>query len=123
MTSLSRRGLLASVAVIAAAPLLDACGSPKAKNEGTTNQDDLSKALPAYQPSSSVKPDIPVANGVNGATTDPAFLTYPANPPKSVTGAVGSGGSYTTMTPLWARSRPPAATSTTTRSTRRSARR
>ncbi|GAA3452138.1 extracellular solute-binding protein [Dactylosporangium matsuzakiense] len=101
MASLSRRGLLASVAVIAAAPLLDACGSPKAKNEGTTNQDDLSKALPAYQPSSSVKPDIPVANGVNGATTDPAFLTYPANPPKSVTGAVGSGGSYTTMTPLW----------------------
>jgi hypothetical protein len=34
---LSRRGLLASVAVIAAAPLLDACGSPKPKNEGTTS--------------------------------------------------------------------------------------
>ncbi|MFI5913102.1 hypothetical protein [Dactylosporangium sp. NPDC051541] len=101
MASLSRRGLLASVAIVAAAPLLDACGSPKAKNEGTTNQDELTKALPAYVPSNAVKPDIPVVNGVNGATTDPAFLTYPANPPKSVTGAVGSGGSYTTMTPLW----------------------
>ncbi|MER7277014.1 hypothetical protein ABT369_21475 [Dactylosporangium sp. NPDC000244] len=101
MASLSRRGLLASVAIIAATPLLDACGSPKDKKEGTTSQDDLSKALPSYVPGSSVKPDIPVVNGANGATTDPAFLSYPASPPKSVTGAVGSGGSYTAMTPLW----------------------
>jgi putative aldouronate transport system substrate-binding protein len=101
MASLSRRGLLASVAIVAAAPLLDACGSPKEKKEGTTSDSDLTKALPAYVPSTAVKPDIPVVTGANGATTDPAFLTYPANPPKSVTGAVGSGGTYVTMTPLW----------------------
>ncbi|WP_426504779.1 hypothetical protein ACPPVO_45115 [Dactylosporangium sp. McL0621] len=101
MASLSRRGLLASVAVIAAAPLLDACGSPKEKKEGTSSQDELGKALPSYVPGNSVKPDIPIVNGANGATTDPAFLSYPASPPKSVTGTVGSGGSYTTMTPLW----------------------
>ncbi|WP_433205933.1 extracellular solute-binding protein [Dactylosporangium sp. CS-047395] len=101
MASLSRRGLLASVAVIAAAPLLDACGSPKEKKEGTTSQDELSKALPNHVANNAVNPDIPIVGGANGATTDPAFLSYPANPPKSVTGAVGSGGSYTTMTPLW----------------------
>ncbi|MGI5238379.1 hypothetical protein [Dactylosporangium sp. CA-139066] len=98
---LSRRGLLASVAVVAAAPLLDACGSPKPRNEGTTSDTDLTRALPAYVPSSVVKPDIPVVAGANGASTDPAFLSYPANPPRTVTGTVGSGGSYATMTPLW----------------------
>ncbi|WP_432991561.1 hypothetical protein [Dactylosporangium sp. CA-233914] len=101
MASLSRRGLLASVAIIAATPLLDACGSPKAKNEGTTSESELSKALPSYVPNNAVKADIPSVAGANGAATDPAFLRYPASPPKSVTGAIGSGGSYTTMTPLW----------------------
>jgi hypothetical protein len=100
-SGLSRRGLLASIAVVAAAPLLDACGSPTAKNSGTSSESELSKALPAYVPSNVVKPDIPVVAGANGASTDPAFLTYPANPPRTVTGTVGSGGSYVTMTPLW----------------------
>lgn len=98
---LSRRGLLTSIAVIAAVPLLDACGSPKEKSTGTTSEGDLSKALPAYAASDLVKPDIPVVAGANGASTDPAFLTYPANPPRTVTGAVGAGGTYVTMTPLW----------------------
>ncbi|GAA4249195.1 type 2 periplasmic-binding domain-containing protein [Dactylosporangium darangshiense] len=98
---LSRRGLLASVAVIAAAPLLDACGSPKPKNEGTTSDTDLTRALPAYAPASAVKADFPVVPGANGASTDPAFLSYPASPPSTVSGTAGSGGSYVTMTPLW----------------------
>lgn len=100
-TGLSRRGLLTSIAVIAAVPLLDACGSPKEKGSGTTSEGDLSKALPSYAPSDLVKPDIPVVTGVNGAATDPAFLAYPANPARTVTGQVGNGGSYVTMTPLW----------------------
>lgn len=100
-SGLSRRGLLASIAVIAAAPLLDACGGPKASNTGTSSQNELSKALPAYAPSSLVKPDIPSVTGANGAASDPAFLSYPASPPRTVTGPVGSGGTYVTMTPLW----------------------
>jgi putative aldouronate transport system substrate-binding protein len=98
---LSRRGLLTSIAVIATVPLLDACGSPKEKNPGTTTQNELTKALPAYVPSDLVKPDIPVVAGANGASTDPAFLAYPANPVRTVTGPVGAGGTYVTMTPLW----------------------
>jgi putative aldouronate transport system substrate-binding protein len=101
LSRLSRRGLLASVAVVAAAPLLDACGSPKPTSEGTTSESDLSKVLPAYVPSEQVKPDIPTVAGANGAATDAAFLTYPASPPRTVNGTVGSGGTYVTMTPLW----------------------
>ena len=100
-SGLSRRGLLASMAVVAAAPLLDACGSPKEQTSGTTGEGDLAKALPAHVDSGAVKPDIPVVTGANGASTDPAFLSYPANPPRTVTGPAGSGGSYVTMTPLW----------------------
>lgn len=98
---LSRRGLLTSIAVIAAVPLLDACGSPKEKGSGTTSEADLSKALPSYAPSDLVKPDIPVVTGANGAATDPAFLAYPTNPVRTVNGQVGNGGTYVTMTPLW----------------------
>ncbi|GGM05113.1 extracellular solute-binding protein [Dactylosporangium sucinum] len=98
---LSRRGLLASIGVIAATPLLDACGSPKENNPGTTSQTDLSKVLPAFVPATSVKPDIASVTGAAGGVTDPTFLSYPASPPKTVTGPVGSGGTYVTMTPLW----------------------
>jgi hypothetical protein len=98
---LSRRGLLASLAVIAAAPLFDACGSPKEKSSGTTSQSDLSKVLPSYVAAAAVKPDIPSVPGAVGSASDPAFLSYPASPPRTVSGVPGAGGSYTTMTPLW----------------------
>ena len=90
---------------IAAAPLLSACGSGKAstKNSGVADKSAVQAVAADVQgQSSAVTPDIPVGGrGANGAASDPAFLTYPANPPKSVTGAVGRGGSYTAVSPLW----------------------
>jgi putative aldouronate transport system substrate-binding protein len=48
-----------------------------------------------------VTADIPAATGAGGAASDPAFLSYPANPAQTVSGVPGAGGSYTTRTPLW----------------------
>jgi len=88
---------------IAAAPLLSACGSGKAstKNSGVADTNTVKSVIPTYKASTAVSPDIPSAQGVNGAASDPAFLSFPASPAKSVTGAVGSGGSYQAVTPLW----------------------
>ena len=88
---------------IAAAPLLSACGSGKAstKASGVAAKSAVQAVLPTFKASSAVTPDIPGVSGANGSVSDPAFLSYPANPPKSVTGAVGKGGSYTAVTPIW----------------------
>jgi ABC-type glycerol-3-phosphate transport system substrate-binding protein len=102
----SRRAVLTGAAAFAGAALapgaLAGCGSSaKHSGPGTTGADALKKALPKYLPSRAVTADIPVAAGVNGAASDPAFLRYPANPARTVGGTPGSGGTYTTRTPLW----------------------
>jgi ABC-type glycerol-3-phosphate transport system substrate-binding protein len=84
-----------------AGPLLVGCESNSSKGPGTTSQNDVSKIIPAYQPSSLVKPDIPSVTGPTGAVSDPGFLSYPSNPVKTVTAVPGKGGSYTAITPLW----------------------
>ncbi|MEZ0110773.1 putative aldouronate transport system substrate-binding protein [Catenulispora sp. EB89] len=97
---------------IAAAPLLSACGSGKAavKESGAAAPSTVKSVLPTYKASTLVTPDIPPVTGANGAASDPGFLAFPATPAKSVTGPVGSGGSYQAVTPLWG-SVPPAGNS------------
>ena len=94
---------------IAAAPLLSACGSGKAstKASGVAAKSAVQAVLPTYKASSAVTADIPGVSGSNGAASDPAFLTYPATPPKSVTGTVGGGGSYSAVSPIWGSVPPP----------------
>jgi len=96
-------------AAVAAAPLLSACGSGKAavKASGAAAPGAVKSVLPTYKASTLVTPDIPPVSGANGAASDPGFLAFPASPAKSVTGPVGSGGSYQAVTPLWG-SVPPA---------------
>ncbi|HEY0494876.1 MAG TPA: hypothetical protein VGD48_03970, partial [Kutzneria sp.] len=94
---------------IAAAPLLSACGSGKAstKNSGVADTNTIKSVIPTYKASTAVTADIPSVQGANSAASDPGFLTFPANPAKSVTGPVGSGGSYQAVTPLWGSVPPP----------------
>jgi putative aldouronate transport system substrate-binding protein len=98
---MTRRGFLSTAAgtagAVAAAPLLAACGHSGSGGTGTTSATELQKILPAYVPSSAVKPDIPSVNG-----SDPGFITYPANPLRTVSDIPGTGGNYSAITPLWA---------------------
>src|SRR5262249_26783900 len=88
-TRMSRRGFLAAsagtVGAVAAAPLLAACGHPGGNNAGSTSAKSLSEILPAYVPGNAVKADIPSVNG-----SDPGFISYPANPVKTVTEVPGA---------------------------------
>jgi putative aldouronate transport system substrate-binding protein len=103
---MSRRGFLTATAgavgAVAAQPLLAACGHSGGGNGGTTSTSELSKILPDYVPSTGVKPDIPSVNG-----SDPGFVSYPADLVHTVGEVPGSGGTFSTITPLWA-SIPPA---------------
>ena len=96
---LNRRSFLGATAVtagaVAAGPLLAACGTAPGTT-GTTSASQLAKILPAYVPSTLVRPDIPSVNG-----SDPGYLTYPGNLVRTVSEVPGAGGSYTTITPLW----------------------
>ncbi|WP_225848981.1 Tat pathway signal sequence domain protein [Streptomyces sp. HPF1205] len=109
--AMNRRTLLnGAVAVAGAAalsPVLSACGSGSAAKGGTNSKTGLAAALPAYRPSNAIKPDIPSVTGTAGAFTDPGFLTYPANPVKTVSGTPGKGGHYTAVTPMWGTLPPP----------------
>jgi ABC-type glycerol-3-phosphate transport system substrate-binding protein len=79
-----------------------ACGDAKGGGgPGTTDRSQLQKVLPAYVPSAAVQPDIPGVQGANGFFSMPAFLSYPASPVTTVTGAPGKGGTYIAKTPLW----------------------
>ncbi|NUR69325.1 MAG: extracellular solute-binding protein [Hamadaea sp.] len=102
---LSRRAVLTAAAAAAgslATGGLTACSSGgKTNGPGTTGADELKRVLPKYLPSSSVTPDIPSVTGANGAASDPAFLSYPVNPAQTVAAPPGSGGVYSTRTPLW----------------------
>ncbi|HTI26714.1 MAG TPA: hypothetical protein VL652_37360, partial [Kutzneria sp.] len=105
MNELNRRRFLGTAAAaagaVAAAPLLSACSSGAAPSTGTNSAAGLKDALPAYVPSTAVKPDIPSVAGGPDMLTDPGFLTYPADPVATVSGKPGKGGSYTAVTPLW----------------------
>ncbi len=89
------------IAIAATAPLLAACGGAAQQKTGANTKTGLRAALPSYVPSTSVTPDIPSVAGGAGASTDPAFLTYPSNRVATVRGVPGRGGGYTAVTPLW----------------------
>jgi putative aldouronate transport system substrate-binding protein len=96
---INRRSFLGVAAAAAGAtavsPLLAGCGTT-AGNTGTTSASQLAKILPAYVPTTAIKPDISSVNG-----SDPAYLTYPTNLVHTISETPGAGGSYTTITPLW----------------------
>jgi putative aldouronate transport system substrate-binding protein len=96
---INRRSFLGAAAAAAgaaaASPLLAACGTTVG-HTGTTSASELTKIMPAYVPTTAIKPDIPSVNG-----SDPAYLTYPTNLVHTISEAPGAGGSYTTITPLW----------------------
>ena len=95
-------GAAASIAgAVAAAPLLSACSGGASQTAGVNSEAGLKAALPAYVPSTPVKPDIPSVAGGPDVMTDPGFLSYPANPVATVSGVPGKGGSYSAVTPLW----------------------
>ncbi|PYC79727.1 Tat pathway signal sequence domain protein [Streptomyces tateyamensis] len=104
-TELNRRRLLTAGASIAGAvtmaPLLSACGGGAHQKTGANTASGLKAALPAYLPSTALKPDIPSVAGGPDAATDPGFASYPASPVATVSGPPGRGGSYTAVTPLW----------------------
>lgn len=101
-------GRTAAVAGAAAlAPLLSACGDGGQQQTGSNSKTGLQKALPAYVPKQSVKPDIPSVSAGPDAATDPGFLRYPTEHPATVTGVPGKGGKYTAVTPLWGTVPPP----------------
>lgn len=104
-TVFTRRGVLTAAAgatgAIALSPLLAACGN-SAGNGGASTKSGLQAALPNYKPfSGGVTPDFPIVTGANGALTNPGFLSFPANPVKTVSGPVGSGGTYAAVAPSW----------------------
>jgi putative aldouronate transport system substrate-binding protein len=78
-------GVAAAAAGAAATPLLAACGTT-AGQTGTTSTSELAKILPAYVPTTMIKPDIPSVNG-----SDPAYLTYPPNLVHTISEAPGAG--------------------------------
>ena len=115
-SAFTRRGFVttgaAAAGAIAAMPLLSACGSSSAaaSTSGVTNQKAVTSVVPTFKAQTSITPDIPSVVGINGAASDPGFLNFPTNPVKTVSGTIGSGGTYKTVTPLWG-SIPPAGNS------------
>jgi putative aldouronate transport system substrate-binding protein len=91
-------------AVAVGSPLLASCGSSSspAATGKANNTAGLKAVLPDYVPGTGgPTPDLPSVTGTASASSDPAFLTYPTTPVKTVTAVPGSGGSYTAITPLW----------------------
>ncbi len=102
----SRRNFLAAgagvVGALAAMPLLSGCGGAPSSTGGVSTTKGLGSILPDHVPlTNGPKPDIPVVTGINGAMTDPGYLTYPTNLVRTVRSTPGSGGSYTAIIPLW----------------------
>ncbi|MFF1285673.1 extracellular solute-binding protein [Streptomyces sp. NPDC058299] len=100
----SRRGILASTAVAAAAvaggmPLLTACGSADSGTRGGTSAGkNARKLLPAYVAGNVVKPDIPAKNGSAAGFTRRLDL---ADLKTSVPRKLGKGNKVTVMSPFW----------------------
>ncbi|NUP52730.1 MAG: hypothetical protein HOW97_36220 [Catenulispora sp.] len=104
-TAFTRRGFLTTSAAvggaIAASPLLAACGNSAGKGGASTKQG-IQAVLPTFKPlANGATPDFPSVSGAGGALTNPGFLKYPTTLPKTVTGKVGSGGTYTGVAPSW----------------------
>jgi putative aldouronate transport system substrate-binding protein len=84
----SRRDALRRTAL--GGPLLAACGS---NGNGNVSSTGLKTNLPDYvHLSGGVTPDFPSVQGVNGAATDPGYLSYPFNPVKTVKNWKAGGG-------------------------------
>ena len=102
---LNRRHFLSAAASVAglaaAAPLLSACSGSGSQASTVNTASGLQAALPAYVPSTALKPDFPSVAGGPDVMTDPGFLSYPANPVATVSGVPGKGGAYSAVTPLW----------------------
>ena len=102
---LNRRSFVRAAAAIAGVaamtPLLSSCGGSGAQSTGASTKSGLKAALPAYLPTSSIRPDFPSMAGGPDAMTDPGFLTYPATQLATISGVPGRGGTYTAVTPLW----------------------
>ncbi|MEU0052020.1 extracellular solute-binding protein [Streptomyces sp. NPDC006309] len=100
----SRRGILASTAVAAAAvaggmPLLTACGSADSGARGGTSAGkNARKLLPAYVAGNVVAPDIPAKNGSAAGFTRRLDL---ADLKTSVPRKLGKGNKVTVMSPFW----------------------
>ncbi|MFF1407559.1 extracellular solute-binding protein [Streptomyces sp. NPDC058294] len=100
----SRRGILASTAVAAAAvaggmPLLTACGSADSGARGGTSAGkNARKLLPAYVAGNVVTPDIPAKNGSAAGFTRRLDL---ADLKTSVPRKLGKGNKVTVMSPFW----------------------
>jgi putative aldouronate transport system substrate-binding protein len=106
--ALSRRSFLGAAAgaagVVAAGPVLAACGTGPSIKSGSTTTSQLDKILPTYVPRSlaGITPDFPSVDG-----SEPGYLNYPTTLVHTVSGTPGSGGSYTAIAPYWG-SIPPA---------------
>ncbi|MEY9841148.1 ABC transporter substrate-binding protein [Streptacidiphilus sp. EB103A] len=104
----SRRTLLRNTAfgVSAAAlgtPLLSACGGGASGSGkgGTSSKKGLAAALPDYVPSTVGTADIPSVVFPNGSVTEPGYLAYPSEPVTTVKKTPGTGGRYSSSTPIW----------------------
>ncbi|GHH29405.1 ABC transporter substrate-binding protein [Lentzea cavernae] len=102
---LNRRSFLnasiAAAGLVAAGPLLSACGGSAAQRAGVNSEAGLKAVLPAHVPLTSIKPDIPSVAGGPDVLTDPGFLSYPANRVATVPAIPGRGGKYSAVVPLW----------------------
>jgi putative aldouronate transport system substrate-binding protein len=98
---MNRRSFLGAAAATAgaaaAAPLLAACGTSAPAAPGAASASQLAKIMPAYVPSTLIKPDFASVDG-----SEPGYLNYPTSLVHSVSGIPGDGGSYSAITPLWA---------------------
>jgi putative aldouronate transport system substrate-binding protein len=98
---LNRRSFLgvaaAAVGAAAAAPLLASCGTSSSSGAGASSQSELAKIMPAYVPSTPIKPDFASIDG-----SAPGYLNYPTSLVHTVSEVPGNGGSYSAITPLWA---------------------
>ncbi|MGH2363399.1 MAG: hypothetical protein ACRDHX_01955 [Chloroflexota bacterium] len=92
-TAASTAAVPSSSPATSAAPAASAAASSAGASAAASPGGKL--VLPAYVPSTLVKPDL--AGGENGLI-DPGFLSYPKNPPKSVTQTPGKGGQVTVTT-------------------------
>ncbi|WP_434443182.1 ABC transporter substrate-binding protein [Lentzea sp. E54] len=102
---LNRRSFLNAAAsaagLLAAGPLLSACGGSAAQRAGVNSEAGLRAALPAHVPLTAIKPDIPSVAGGPDVLTDPGFLGYPSTRVATVSGVPGRGGRYSAVVPLW----------------------
>lgn len=102
---LSRRTFLAAAAAagvgLSMADLLAACGGNSTASKGGSNTlSQLAGVLPDYVPVSYVKPDFAPVEGPAGVFSPPAYLKWPAQQVRALSGTVSSG-SVTAMTPAF----------------------